>query len=190
MRDPGLRILCQTWKPRIRSQCARQTLLCTIARSCWHAFCCCTNRGLQLHLLSALGEIWRGGGLPEKEGIKKEFVGLSVVMKTVKGAEGQANLHARRQLEDSGEFGSHGNEVWQTLCLWLLRKQVGWSPRCFERRQALCSCTHAGHSFDGFKIGSTWHRQLLSLPSHLRSCFLTTFSTSTLHGCSYRTEEG
>ncbi|CAM9382816.1 unnamed protein product [Scytosiphon promiscuus] len=60
-----------------------------------------TVRGLQLHLLSALGEIWREEGLPQKEGMRKEFVGISVVMKTARGAEGQATLNGRRQLEDS-----------------------------------------------------------------------------------------
>lgn len=59
------------------------------------------KRGLQLHLLSALGEIWRGGGLPVEGGVKKEVVGLSVVMK----AEGRGEqLIGRRQLQDSGEY--------------------------------------------------------------------------------------
>ncbi|CAM9498130.1 unnamed protein product, partial [Hapterophycus canaliculatus] len=60
-----------------------------------------TVRGLQLHLLSALGEIWREGGLPQQKGTKKEFVGLSVVMKTTKGAKEHIDLNARRQLEES-----------------------------------------------------------------------------------------
>lgn len=63
-------------------------------------FIACKKRGLQLHLLSALGEIWRGGGLPLEGEAKKEFVGLSVVMK----AEGRGEqLVGRRQLQDSGE---------------------------------------------------------------------------------------
>lgn len=64
-------------------------------------FTACVRRGLQLHLLSALGEIWRGGGLPLEGGAKKEYVGLSVVMKS-KGKGEQ--LVGRSQLQDSGEY--------------------------------------------------------------------------------------
>ncbi|CAN0489914.1 unnamed protein product, partial [Ectocarpus sp. 12 AP-2014] len=48
-----------------------------------------TVRGLQLHILSALGEIWRSSGLSQENGaLKKEFVGLSVVMRAKgRGAE-------------------------------------------------------------------------------------------------------
>lgn len=65
------------------------------------------RRGLQLHLLSALGEIWRGGGLTLEGGPKKEFVGLSVVMK----AKGREQPVGRRQLQDSGEYYLLGDDV-------------------------------------------------------------------------------
>ncbi|CAM9425449.1 unnamed protein product [Ectocarpus sp. 13 AM-2016] len=63
-----------------------------------------TVRGLQLHILSALGEIWRSSGLSQENGaLKKEFVGLSVVMRAKgRGAEQhEADVAARRMLEDS-----------------------------------------------------------------------------------------
>lgn len=69
--------------------------------------CCyshCEQRGLQLHLLSALGEIWRGGDLPQEDGSKKEFVGLSVVMAAKGKGEVQVSVDSRRLLEDSGEI--------------------------------------------------------------------------------------
>lgn len=68
--------------------------------------CCyshCKQRGLQLHLLSALGEIWRGECLPQQDDSKKEFVGLSVVMSAKGKGEAQVNMDSRRLLEDSGE---------------------------------------------------------------------------------------
>ncbi|CBJ49179.1 hypothetical protein Esi_0207_0048 [Ectocarpus siliculosus] len=63
-----------------------------------------TVRGLQLHLLSALGEIWRSSGRSQEDGaLKKELVGLSVVMRAKgRGAEQhEVDLAARRMLEDS-----------------------------------------------------------------------------------------
>ncbi|CAM9903859.1 unnamed protein product, partial [Ectocarpus sp. 12 AP-2014] len=63
-----------------------------------------TVRGLQLHILSALGEIWRSNGLSQEDGaLKKEFVGLSVVMRAKgRGVEQhEADVAARRMLEDS-----------------------------------------------------------------------------------------
>ncbi|CAM9098942.1 unnamed protein product [Ectocarpus sp. 4 AP-2014] len=63
-----------------------------------------TVRGLQLHLLSALGEIWRSNGLSQEDGaLEKEFVGLSVVMRAKgRGVETlEVDVAARRMLEDS-----------------------------------------------------------------------------------------
>lgn len=78
-----------------------------VPRPCPHPLCFyfdCKQRGLQLHLLSALGEIWRGGNLPQDDGSKKEFVGLSVVMAVKrKGEAQQVDVDSRRLLEDSGE---------------------------------------------------------------------------------------
>lgn len=62
-------------------------------------------------MLSALGEIWRGGSLSREGGTKKEFVGLSVVM----GAKGREQLVGRRQLQDSGEFCLVTDMTWLLL---------------------------------------------------------------------------
>ena len=72
---------------------------------CVYCILKCENRGLQLHLLSALGEIWRAASLPREDGTKKEFVGLSLVMKANGKGEELVDADARRHLEESGELG-------------------------------------------------------------------------------------
>lgn len=63
-------------------------------------------RGLQLHLLSVLGGIWReGGGLPKEDGVGKGFVGLSVIMAAQAGEADPSEREARTVLKASGESG-------------------------------------------------------------------------------------
>lgn len=73
------------------------------------------NRGLQLHLLSALGEIWRSSSQSQEDGtLKKEFVGLSVVMRAKGRGEEQntKDVAARRMLEDSSKCSLDTQQLW------------------------------------------------------------------------------
>lgn len=76
----------------------RATTCC--ARLCLRSL---KERGLQLHLLSALGEIWRKDVLPKEEGAARDFVGLSVVVSAQGREGGHINVEGRHLLEDSGE---------------------------------------------------------------------------------------
>lgn len=61
------------------------------------------RRGLQLHLLSALGEIWREESLPNEQTAKGEFISLSVVMEVSAGSASFAGAEARHLLEENGK---------------------------------------------------------------------------------------
>lgn len=76
----------------------------------------CSNapdaRGLQLHLLSALGEVWREGDLVRKGGVTGEFVDLSFVVSAKGGKASLLDEEGRCPLEKSGEFDLELTDLW------------------------------------------------------------------------------
>lgn len=63
------------------------------------------RRGLQLHLLSALGEIWREERLPtsKEETAKGGSISLSMVMEVSARGASLADVEARHLLEENGK---------------------------------------------------------------------------------------
>lgn len=96
-------VRCSIAGVRRMSATRRQTpsTLVFIFRSHDHASCC-RFRGLQLHLLSALGEIWREPTVHEEQSVGADSVNISMLM-SAQGSEATvADAEARRIFEEKG----------------------------------------------------------------------------------------
>ncbi|CAM9253119.1 unnamed protein product [Pylaiella littoralis] len=110
-----------------------------------------TVRGLQLHLLSALGEIWRGRGLPQADLSKKEFVGLSVVMAARGKGEAHVDGDSRRLLEDSV---TSLRKAEKAAVIKIKREEVEALRRALKKPSQQKQLTHTAFS-SGDVFGST-----------------------------------